>query len=99
MGIIHLDNARISDMMVFQALHVLPKAVKWDCCTQNICFRKKSLTSAFYTPCVSSVVNCATLPMILLWGFFAELFMNGFVARGLRENALDQHQPSGALPM
>lgn len=28
-GIIHQENARISDMRVFQALHVLPKALKW----------------------------------------------------------------------
>ncbi|KAI1237993.1 hypothetical protein IHE44_0014093 [Lamprotornis superbus] len=57
--------------------------------TENI-YLKKSLTSTFYTSCVSSVVNCATLSVLSLF-FSTEFLMNGCVARGLREDALNQH--------
>lgn len=57
MGVIHLENTSISELMGFQAWPMLPKAVKRDYSTQNIYFRKKSQASAFYTSSVASILE------------------------------------------
>lgn len=62
---------------------------KWDRSTQNICLGKKSLTSIFYTSCVSSVVNCATVSVLSLLVFLCWTPHEWMCSKGAERECLE----------
>lgn len=84
-GIIHLENASISDMMGFQALHVLPG---------GIAVHRTSISEKILLPlcflhilCVFCGELCHSVSVITVGFFSAEFHTNGCVAKGPREDA------------